>query len=105
GSCSFEGRRSRLESGGRRVEVRREIALTRSMIPHPRAGMRRGGAGRSALIAIAVFVFVGLALHLGKRVIAGNRTAVAEIGAPAPDFELEEVGTGKHIRLSSLRGQ
>src|SRR5438046_2794202 len=79
--------------------------MARIMIRRPQAGLRRGAAARTALLAIAVFVFVGLALHVGKRVIAGDRPIGAEIGAPAPDFTLEEVGTGKQIRLSSLRGK
>jgi peroxiredoxin len=41
----------------------------------------------------------------GRVPFASSRPPAAEIGAPAPDFVLEEVGTARSIRLSELRGK
>jgi peroxiredoxin len=55
-------------------------------------------------MVLAAVLFIGVGLHLTGRVpFAASRPPAPEVGAPAPDFELDEVGTGKRIRLSELR--
>src|SRR6476620_7290898 len=70
---------------------------------------------RAALVFVLVaLILVGLGLVVLGFVVSGrlpgaSNTAPgaitsAKLGAPAPDFELQDVVTGNAVRLSSLRG-